>query len=322
MQQGIHAVLRPVRHPRRPLPHLNHQRERGRRLALQHALLGSPRPRLLITEGDTGDASDEVRQRGVFDEVLQELPVSCANQLHATLSDRSACKGLGMSANLVHNDDLRHVILNSLHHDAVLHGGVRDLHAAGPADGRVGHVSVAANLVAGVNNDHALVHLVAQHTCHLPDHCGLAHAGPSQEKDGLPVRLLHEVTDESHMSRHSAAHAACEPHHRALAVAQGGYAVQRTLHARSVVTAEGTHRLLCRLKILPGDLLVAEELATQHALESCLRAATQVQHHLEQVCTLGVVNQQAPNVRRKHLKEGVQIILHQHLTVLLRHQVP
>lgn len=47
-QQAVHRVLHPVRDPVRALPHLNHEREGGRRLALQHALLGAARPSLVI----------------------------------------------------------------------------------------------------------------------------------------------------------------------------------------------------------------------------------------------------------------------------------
>lgn len=48
MQQTVDAVLYPVRDPVRTLAHLDHQRERRRRNALQHRLLCAARARLVI----------------------------------------------------------------------------------------------------------------------------------------------------------------------------------------------------------------------------------------------------------------------------------
>ena len=58
MQQTVDAVLHPVRDPVRALAHLNHQRKRRRRDALQHRLLCAARARLVIT-----CARSEVRRK-------------------------------------------------------------------------------------------------------------------------------------------------------------------------------------------------------------------------------------------------------------------
>ena len=67
------------------------------------------------TQGDGLDAANQVRQRGVLQQVLQQLSVRGGDELHAALGDGAARERLRLRANLVHNDNLRHVILNSLH---------------------------------------------------------------------------------------------------------------------------------------------------------------------------------------------------------------
>ena len=58
--------------------------------------------------------------------------------------------------------------------------GVRDLHPAGLADGRVRDVAVAGDLVAGVDDHDALAHVVGQDARGLAQHRRLAdaRAGP------------------------------------------------------------------------------------------------------------------------------------------------
>jgi hypothetical protein len=98
----------------------------------------------------------QVGQRRVLDEIFQELAVRRSDERHAALGDRAARRGFLLRADLVHDDYFRRVVLHRLDHHPVLLRGVGHLHTAGAADGGVRDVAVAANLVAGVDDHHAL----------------------------------------------------------------------------------------------------------------------------------------------------------------------
>ena len=144
-----------------------------------------PRARLVVAERHALHAPDQVGQRRVLDEVLEELAVRGADEGHAALGDRAARRGFFLRADLVHDDDLRRVVLHRLDHHPVLLRGVGHLHAPRAADGGVRHVPVAADLVARVDDHHALAVNVAQHARELADDGGLPHAGPPEKQDGL-----------------------------------------------------------------------------------------------------------------------------------------
>ena len=70
---------------------------------------------LARTQGDGLDAADQVRQRGILEQVLQKLSVRGGNELHAALGNGAARERLRLCSNLVHYDDLWHVVLDGLH---------------------------------------------------------------------------------------------------------------------------------------------------------------------------------------------------------------
>ena len=90
---------------------------------------------------------------------------SRADELDAAFVDGAGGFGFALAADLVDDDDLRVVVLHSLDHRLVLVGRAGNLHAASAADGRVGDVAVAADLIAGVHDDDPL--LLGQHAGHF-----------------------------------------------------------------------------------------------------------------------------------------------------------
>ena len=101
------------------------------------------------------------------------------DQLHAPLRDSACGGGLLLRAHLVDDDRLGHVVLHGLDHHAVLLGRCRHLHAPGAANGRMGHVTVAGNLIGCVDDDYPFLRFLGEHPGHLAQHGGLANAGPS-----------------------------------------------------------------------------------------------------------------------------------------------
>ena len=120
-----------------------------------------------------------------------------------------------------------------------------------------------------------------------------------------PRRTVQDVPDHVDVARHGAAHAAGQPDHGALAVADGGDAVQRPLHARAVVAPKRAQLRLGVRQVLLRDLALAQELAAAAAQEARLGAAPQVEHHLQQVGALRVAHQRLADVGGQHLGRGV-----------------
>ena len=79
-----------------------------------------------------------------------------ADQLHASLRNRSRRRRFGFRADFVDDDDFGHVILDGFDHHVVLQGCVGNLHAARVADAAVRDIAIPADLVGRVDDDDAL----------------------------------------------------------------------------------------------------------------------------------------------------------------------
>ena len=202
--------------------------------------------------------------------------MGCADQLDAALIDRSGGFGLALPADLVDDDDLRVVILHGLDHCLVLMGRTGHLHAAGAADGRVGDIAVAADLVAGIDDDDAL--LFGQHAGHLAQHRRLADAGPAKEQDTVP--LGDDILDDLDGAEDGTADATGQTDHLAAAVADAGDTVQRAGNAGAVVVVKRADTVNHLVDLDTTDFAVA-----QHALAIDITGsghAAQVHHDLQQ----------------------------------------
>ena len=101
------------------------------------------------------------------------------DELNPTLGDGAGGRCFQLGAHLVDDDNLGHVVLHGFDHHRVLVGRGNYLHPAGTPDGAVGHVTVTGYFVGGVYDDHPFLGVFRQHTGHLSQHGGLAHAGAS-----------------------------------------------------------------------------------------------------------------------------------------------
>ena len=136
----------------------------------------------------------------------------------------------------------------------MLQGRLGHLHTARAANGRVGDVAVAADLVGGVDDHHPLA--VRQHPRRLAQQGGLAHAWLAQQQDAL-ARLDDVLQDVDHP-----VDGAADPHRQAddaaLAVADAGDAVQGALDAGPVVAGELADALDHEVQVLLADLALAQ----------------------------------------------------------------
>mmetsp|Transcript_5795 Transcript_5795/g.22903 ORF Transcript_5795/g.22903 Transcript_5795/m.22903 type:complete len:226 (-) Transcript_5795:487-1164(-) len=184
----IDAFSDVVRDPHVAFVHFDQNWKRRRTLTLEDGLLAPSRARFVVAERDSLDAADQIGQRRVLDQVLQQLPVRGTNELNTTLGDRSTRQRFGFGTDFIDDDHLGHVILHGFDHDAVLHGRIRNLHSPRAPDGGVRDVAITADLVAGVDDHHAFFELIAQHTRHFADDRRLSDTRTSQKQHALAAR--------------------------------------------------------------------------------------------------------------------------------------
>ncbi len=309
--------------------------ERRRRLALEDALLRAAATRLLVAQGHALDAADQVRQRRVEHQVVEVVAVRGADQLHAALGDRARRLRLELGADLVDDDDLGHVVLDRLDHHLVLQARRPDLHPPGLSDRRMRDVSVAGDLVRGVDDDDPLALLVGEHAGGLPEHGGLADARATHDQDRLPG--LDVVRDDLDRAVDRAPDAAGQPDDLAVAVADRRDPVEGALDARAVVVAE-------RPDVLDdvGDVAVADLAIEQRGLGrgvARLRPAAEVQDDLDQRLPVRQGVDRLHDLRRQRRQEHVEVVhglalalggshadrpsfVVGHLDVVLRHRTP
>jgi hypothetical protein len=166
--------------------------EGGRRFAFEHTLLRAATPRLLVRQSDRLDATHQVAQSGVVEQIVQCVAVRGADQLHTALGDGACGDGFQFAPDLVDDNHLRHVIFHRLDHHLVLLRWVGHLHAASAADGRVRDITITCNLIAGVDDDGAAI--LTTHTRGFAQQGGLANAWPPKQENALVAH--HNVFDD------------------------------------------------------------------------------------------------------------------------------
>ncbi len=161
--------------------------------------------------------------------------MSRPDQRHAALGDRARRFGLGLGADFIDDDDLRHVVFNRFDHHRMLQCRVGDLHAACRADARMRDVAVARNLVRGIYDHHALA-IFGKHPRAFTQHRRLAHARRPQQTDRFTA--AQDVEQNVDRAVHRSADAAGETDDFARPIADRADAVQRLFDSRPIVGDE------------------------------------------------------------------------------------
>ena len=237
------------------------------------------------------------------------------DELHATLGDGPGGRRLQLGADLVDDDDLGHVVLDRLDHHLVLHRWRADLHPARLADGRVGDVAIAGDLVRGVDDDNALAEVVGEDACGLAQHRRLADARAAHDQDRLPG--LDEVRDDLDGPVHRSADAACQPDHLAAPVADRADPVERALDAGTVVVPE-------RADVVDheGDVGVVDLSIEQAHLcirEAAFRSPTEVHHDLDELLAIRERMHRVDDLGWQRREHRIEIVDGFALTVLGTH---
>ena len=276
--------------------------EGGRGAPFEHRLLGTAPARFLVRESDRFDAADQVAQGRVEQQVVERDAVRGADELDAALGDGARRLGFEFAADLVNDDDFGVVILDRLDHDLVLERRHFDLHAARLANRGMRHVAVAADLVGGVHDDDALG--FGQDARGLAQEGGLAHTGAAENEQGLA--RVDDVLDDVYRPVDGAPDAAGEADDDAAAVADGGDAMKRALHAGAVVRVEIADALGDVVEVGAGHFFRVEHDLFLH--EARGGHASEVEDDFEQVFFLvGGLNRMADR-RGKHVQHGVEVV--------------
>jgi hypothetical protein len=277
--------------------------EGRRRAALEDRLLGTTAARFFIAECDGLDAANEVGKRWIEDEIFESVTVRCGDQLDAPFSDGPCGGGLEVGADLIDDDDLRHVVLNRFDHHPVLQFRRGDLHPARGADARVRNIAVARDLVRGVDDDDTLVQIIGEEARNLTQHGGLTDTGPAQQKDALV--FANEVFDDADRAEYRPADARGETNDPALTIADAGDAVECALDAGAVVGGEVTDA---------GDvfevLLQYFAVAEQHLFPrvSGFGATSEIEDDFEKLEVVRAVAETFGDLRRENVDEEFEIV--------------
>ena len=261
--------------------HLNRHGKSGLGSPLQHGFLRAAAAGLLIAERHRLNATHQIGEGGVFDQVFDGIAMGRGHEHHATLGNGASRLGFQLGADLVNNDHLGHVVFHGLDHHLVLKLRPGYLHAPGAADGGMGNVAIPSDFIAGVNHHHPLAQVVGQHPGDLAQGGGLAHTRAPHQQQRLAG--IEQVAHHGHCAKHCSAHPAGESHDRAGAVADRTDAMQGALNAGTVVAAEAAESLHHCSQVGALQGLIAQ--GAYLARVAGLGHPAQVEHNLQQLLT-------------------------------------
>ncbi len=297
---GFGDVL--VHHQPVALLDLDQHVEGGRGAPFEHGLLRAAAAGFFIGKGDRFDAADQVGKGGVEQQVFEGAPVGGGDQLHAALGDGAGGEGFQLAPDLIDDDHLGVVVFNRLDHHLVLQGGGAHLHAAGASHGGMGHVAIAADLVGGIHDDHALA--LGEDARGFAQHGGLANAGFAEQEQALAG--FDQVLDDIDGAVDGATHAAGEPDDMPAAVADGGDAVQGALQAGAVIGIEFADAGNDVVDLLVGDLFFGEDDLAIH--EERHRDAAEIEDDLEEIIGIIGAGDGFSEDRRQDAEQRLQVV--------------
>jgi hypothetical protein len=139
-------------------------------------------------------------------------------------------------------------------------------------------VTIAGDLIAGVNDDDPLFEVVSQHTRNYTKHRRLADARSAEQQNALT--RFDEITDNADRPVDCSADPARQANDIAGAVADGGDAVQGPFDAGPIVVTETSDTERNLRQILACDFVLGQPLRAN--LEAGFRATAQIKDELDQ----------------------------------------
>ncbi len=104
-----------------------------------------------------------------------------ANQLDTTLSNRTRSHRFKLPTDLIDHNHLGVMIFNCFNHHLVLERRLGYLHSPGSANRRMRHITISANFVAGIHNDHP--RRISQDARRFSQDCSFTNARSPQDQN-------------------------------------------------------------------------------------------------------------------------------------------
>ena len=225
-----------------------------------------------------------------------------ANQLHAAFRDGSGGLRFQFPANFVNDNHFRVMIFHRFNHDLVLKRRSGHLHAPGGAYRGVRHVSISANFVGGIHNNHAP--RFRQYSRGFAQHGGLANARFSQNQDALTG--MDQIRDDINRAVNSPTDAAGEPNDFPPPVANRGNAVQCAFHPRPIIRVKIANAFCHVIQVKLCNELFGEGQFGIHKAGG--RQPAKVQNYLQQFIKVILGLDRARDFRRQHRKHRFQVV--------------
>ena len=223
---------------------------------------------------------------------------------HAPFGNSAGSLRFELGADLVDHDHLRHVVFHRLDHHLVLQFRPGHLHAPRPTNRGVRDVSIAGDLIAGVNHHNPLAQLVGQHASDFPQSRGFAHTRPAHQQQRLTT--VEQIPNNRHSAKHSTADSAGEAHHITATVANRTDAMQGALNPGSIVSPELTKTFNSGQQLLATEAGIPKGHGA--AWVTGLRNPPQIQDHLQQLIPAGRRFQRHLQRSRQQSQQAIEIV--------------
>jgi hypothetical protein len=279
------------------------QHVEGRRGAsFEDRLLRAAPARLFIRQGHRFDATDQVAQRRVEQQVVQGLTVRRADQLYAALGDRAGGGSLGFAPDLIDDDHFRVMVLHGLDHHLVLEHGLAHLHAPRLAHRRMRHVAVAADFIGCVHDHHTLG--FGDDARRFAQQGGLAHARPAEDEHRFA--RFDNVLNDIDGAIDGAANAQGQTDDGRTPVADGRDPVQRPLDAGAIICIELTRAFVDIIDLGARHFSFAQTDLMIYKTRG--GDSPQIKDDLEQVLRVVGSLHRVADVERKDIEKGIEIV--------------
>src|SRR5205807_1016357 len=236
--------------------------EDGRTGALEDVVPCDPPPfDLLRREHDRVQVADQAGEFRVEDHVTQRRPVRRRDQLDPPAGDGPGDPRVGGEAQFVDDDGVGPMVDDGLEDRPGLPVarlrrpaglGQRDLQPAGAADRGVRNLTVAADFVARVGDDHPAMELFGQDCCCAAKEGGLSRPGPADHQEA--PACFQEIPEGFGGPGDRSSDPECEPNDLVIPVADAGDAVEGALDPGSIIFSKPGDPAEHILQVLRADL--------------------------------------------------------------------
>jgi hypothetical protein len=182
-------------------------------------------------------------------------------------------------------------------------------------------ITIASDLVAGVDNHHPPGQVIRKDTRDLAQHGGFANAWPPKEQNALPG--LDDVANDAYRAVYGSTDAAGQAHDLAGTVPNSRNAMQRAFDSSSVVVTESPNALRYSGQIAASDLALVQQRSSPRI--AAFRPASEVHDHLNEVLVVArcrFIDNSGRHPVRNDLKQVIEVVSNGDLVVRHAQCVP